>query len=120
MRLVSTKLGPGTSSLLGCAAPSRFENGVLVLEFEASARVKKSMCERNGRPEQIEALLTEEFSTPVRVKFEVAAGEQTQAEPSTDQPKTGSERRNELLNDPAVKAIRIGLGATITHIEENP
>jgi DNA polymerase-3 subunit gamma/tau len=117
--LVSTKLGPGTSSLLGCAVPSLFENGVLVLEFEASASVKKSMCERNGRPEQIEALLTEEFSTPVRVKFEVAASEQMQSEPDADRPMTGSERRNELLNDPAVKAIRIGLGATITHIEED-
>jgi DNA polymerase-3 subunit gamma/tau len=117
--LVGTKLGPGTSSLLGCAVPSRFENGALVLEFEASARVKKSMCERNGRPEQIEALLSEEFSTPVRVKFEVAAGEQTQAEPDADRTKTGSERRNELLNDPAVKAILMGLDATITGIEED-
>ena len=119
LSLVSTKLGPGTGSLLSCAVPSRFENGALVLEFDASARVKKSMCERNGRPEQIGVLMSEEFSTPVRVKFEIAAGEQGQAEPSTDQPKTGSQRRNELLNDPAVKAILMGLDATITGIEED-
>ena len=76
LSLVSTKLGPGTGSLLSCAVPSRFENGALVLEFDASARVKKSMCERNGRPEQIGALLSDKFSTPVTVKLEIAAGEQ--------------------------------------------
>ncbi len=119
LSLVSTKLGPGTSSLLSCAVPRGFENGTLVLEFDASARVKKSMCEGNGRPEQIEALMSEEFSTPVRVRFEVAAGEQAQAEPSTGKPKTTGQRRNELLNDPAVKAILMGLDATITGIEED-
>jgi len=119
LSLVSTKLGPGTSSLLSCAVPNRFEDGALVLEFDASARVKKSMCERNGRPEQIGALMSEEFSTPVTVRFEVAAGEQTQTEPSTGKPKTTGQRRNELLNDPAVKAILMGLDATVTGIEED-
>ena len=118
LSLVSTKLGPGTGSLLSCAVPSRFENGALVLEFDASARVKKSMCERNGRPEQIGALLSDKFSTPVTVKLEIAAGEQAQAEPGTEKPKTTGQRRNELLNDPAVKAILMGLDATITGIEE--
>ncbi len=119
LSLVSTRLGPGTSSLLSCAVPNRFENGALVLEFDASARVKKSMCERNGRPEQIGALLSEEFSAPVIVKLEIAAGEQAQAEPSTGKPRTTSQRRNELLSDPAVKAILMGLDATITGIEED-
>ena len=118
LSLVSTKLGPGTGSLLSCAVPSRFENGALVLEFDASAKVKKSMCERNGRPEQIGALLSDKFSTPVTVKLEIAAGEQAQAEPGTEKPKTTGQRRNELLNDPAVKAILMGLDATITGIEE--
>jgi len=118
LSLISTRLGPGTSSLLSCAVPNRFENGVLVLEFDASARVKRGMCERNGRPEQIGALLSEEFSTPVRVKLEIAAGEQSQAVPSTGKPRTTSQRRNELLNDPAVKAILMGLDATVTGIEE--
>jgi len=118
LSLISTKLGPGTGGLLSCAEPSRFENGTLVLEFGASDGVKKSMCERNGRPEQIEALLSEEFSGSIRVKFEVAANVQTKAESKADRQKTGSQRRNELLNDPAVKTILMGLDATITGIEE--
>jgi DNA polymerase-3 subunit gamma/tau len=118
LSLISTRLGPGTGGLLSCAEPIRFENGTLVLEFGASDGVKKSMCERNGRPEQIEALLSEEFSGSIRVKFEVAANVQTKAESKADRQKTGSQRRNELLNDPAVKTILMGLDATITGIDE--
>jgi len=33
--------------------------------------------------------------------------------------KTGSQRKNEIINDPAVKTVLIGLDATITGIEEN-
>jgi len=117
--LVSSELGPGTGGLLSCAEPSRFDNGTLVLEFDPSDKIKKGMCERNGRREQIETLLSEEFATPIRVKFEVAGGAQTKAESKADQQKTASQRRNELLNDPAVKTILMGLDATITGIEEN-
>ena len=118
LSLVSSKLGPGTGSLLSCAVPGCFENGVLVLEFAAPDKGKADICESNGRPEQIEALLSEEFSTSIRVKFEVAGGSQTKADSKADQQKTGSQRRNELLNDPAVKAVLMGLDATITGVEE--
>ena len=119
LRLITTKLGPGTGGLLSSAVPGRFEDGVLTLEFGASTQVQKRMCESNGRIEQIEALLSEEFSTSVRLKFEIAADEQKPAEPSTSAPKTGSQKRNELLNDPAVKMVIMGLDATITGIEED-
>ncbi len=36
----------------------------------------------------------------------------------SDEPKTASQRKNELINDPAVKTVLIGLDATITGIEE--
>jgi len=119
LSLVSAKLGPGTGSLLGCAEPSRFENGTLVLEFDASDKGKADICASNGRREQVEVLLSEEFSTPIRVKFEVAGGSQTKAESKAEQQKTGTQRRNELLNDPAVKTVLMGLDATITGVEEN-
>jgi DNA polymerase-3 subunit gamma/tau len=117
LALVSSKLGPATGGLLSCAEPSRFENGTLVLEFDASDKIKKGMCARNGRPEQIEALLSEEFSTPIEVRFEVG-GAQTKAESKADQQKTASQKRNELFSDPAVKTVLMGLDATVTGIEE--
>ncbi|TKJ36280.1 MAG: DNA polymerase III subunit gamma/tau [Planctomycetes bacterium B3_Pla] len=119
LRLITSKLGPGTGGLLSSAVPARFEDGVLTLEFDASARVQMRMAESNGRVEQIESLLSNEFSAPVRVKFETAAGKQKPAEPSTSPPRTGSQKRNELLNDPAVKTVIMGLDATITGVEES-
>jgi len=112
-------LGPANMGLLSSAAPSRFEDGVLTLEFGPSNYVQKSMCERNGRIEQIEILLSEQLSMPVKLKLDTAAGRQTQTESGTTPPKTGSQRRNEIINDPAVKAVLMGLDATITGIEED-
>jgi len=80
--------------------------------------MQKRMCESNGRMEQIQALLCEQLSTPERLKFETAAEEQRQGGPSANQPKTSVQRRNELINDPAVKTVLLGLDATITGIEE--
>jgi len=119
LKLTSTKLGPGTGGLLGSAEPSRFEDGILTLEFGPANYVQKSMCERNGRVEQIEALLSEQFSMPVKLKLKTAAGQRPQTESGTAPPKTGSQRRNEIINDPAVKTVLMGLDATITGIEEN-
>jgi len=112
-------LDPGTGGLLVSAVPSRFEDGVLTLEFGPANYVQKSMCERNGRVEQIEALLSEQFSMPVKLKLKTAAGQRPQTESGTAPPKTGSQRRNEIINDPAVKTVLMGLDATITGIEEN-
>ncbi len=119
LKVITTRLGPATAGLLGWAEPSRFEDGILTLEFGPSAQLQKGMCERNGRTEQIQSLLREELSIPVKLKFEIAAGEQTQAEPAPIREMTTSQRRNELMNDPAVKTILLGLDATITNIEED-
>jgi DNA polymerase-3 subunit gamma/tau len=117
--VITTKLGPGTGGLLSSAVPARFEDGVLTLEFGASAQMQKRMCESNGRMEQIQTLLGEQFSTPVKLKFETAAKKQIQTAPGVSRPKTSGQRRNELINDPAVKAVLLGLDATVTRIEED-
>jgi len=117
--VITAKLGPGTGGLLSSAVPAQFEDGVLTLEFGASAQMQKRMCESNGRAEQIQALLSEQLSMPVRLEFETAAEQQTEAVPDANQPKTSSQRRNELINDPAVKTVLMGLDATITGIEED-
>jgi hypothetical protein len=97
--------------------PIRFEDGALTLEFGTLA--KAQLIERSGRIEQIEALLSEQLSGPVKLKLETAAGERSQTESGTTPPKTGSQRRNEIINDPAVKTVLMGLDATITNIEED-
>ncbi|MHC4325016.1 MAG: DNA polymerase III subunit gamma/tau [Planctomycetota bacterium] len=112
-------LGPANGGLLGSAVPARFEHDVLTLEFGQSNYVQKSMCERNGRIEEIEALLSKQLSRPIKLKLETTAGEQTKTESGTTPPKTGSQKRNEIINNPAVKTVLMGLDATITGIEED-
>ncbi len=49
----------------------------------------------------------------------VASDEQPQPKPPIKEVKTSSRRKNQILNDPAVKTVILGLDATITGIEEN-
>ena len=118
LKVITTRLGPGTGGLLSSAEPSRFEDGVLILEFDQSAQMQKKMCESNGRAEQIQTLLCEELSIPIELKFAIASGEKTQEKPAANQQMTSGQRRNELISDPAVKTVLLGLDATITGIEE--
>jgi DNA polymerase-3 subunit gamma/tau len=119
LKVITTRLGASTAGLLGWAHPSRFEDGILTLEFGPSAQLQKGMCERNGRAEQIQSLLCEQLSIPVKIKFEIAAAEQIKEEKVPIRETTTSQRRNELMNDPAVKTVLLGLDATITNIEED-
>jgi DNA polymerase-3 subunit gamma/tau len=119
LSVITDKLGPGTGGLLSSAVPARFENGVLTLQFSSSAKMLKQMCESNGRTEQIQTVLTEQLSMPIKLKFDTATEHQTKAEIKKNRPKTTGQRRNELINDPAVKTILMGLDATITGVEED-
>jgi hypothetical protein len=113
-----SKTFPATGGLLSSTQPTRFEEGILTLEFPASSLTQKKMCESNGRLTQIQTFLSEQFSTPVGIKLEVAAQEQPSGSADAEQPKGTTQRRNELMNDPAVKTVLLGLDATITNIEE--
>ena len=90
---------------------------MLTLTFHASAKVPKEMCESNGRKEAMESLFSELLSVPVRLSFEIEE-EQSQAADSSSPPKTSSQKRNEIVNNPAVKTVLMELDATITGIEE--
>jgi DNA polymerase-3 subunit gamma/tau len=117
LELIKNELGPGTSALLSSAVPSRFENGVLTLEFGPSAQTRMSAI--NGRIDQIESLLSKQFSGFLKLKFETAKHEQIGTLASPTQTKTITQKRTELLNDPAVKTVLLGLDATVTRIEED-
>ena len=118
LELIAHKLGGPTAGLLGAAVPKRFENGILALEFPASAKMQKQMCESNGRVEQVRALLSEQVSTPLTLSFELAQTP-AQAKAEAKQTKPFAQKRNELINDPAVKTVLLGLDATVTGIDED-
>jgi len=118
INLIAAELGGGTAGLLGSARPARFDNGALTLEFAASAQMQKEMCERNGRTEQIGTLLTKQFSTPIKLTLGLAKPP-AQTESDSEQPVPPAQKRNELINDPAVKTVLLGLDARITRVEED-
>jgi hypothetical protein len=118
LKIIAAKLGNGTGGLLASAEPTQFEDGLLTITFPASAEMQKKMCESNSRRVQIQSLLSEHCGTDIRLKFETAVDEQRQTEPVANQPKTTGQRRNELINDPAVRTVLMGLDATITGIED--
>ncbi|MGA2322711.1 MAG: DNA polymerase III subunit gamma/tau [Sedimentisphaerales bacterium] len=111
-------LGPGTAGLLSSAEPVRLENNTLTLEFAASSAVQKQMCESTGRLEQIKSALTEKFGIPIAIELRLAAGT-ANGLPTPDKTKMKSQRQNEIISDPAVKTVLMGLDATITNIEDN-
>jgi DNA polymerase-3 subunit gamma/tau len=119
LQIITAKLGKGTVGLLISAEPSRLEAGLLTITFPASAEMRKKICESNGRTAQIQSLLSEHYGTDLRLKFETAVGEQVQATPAGGQSKTTGQKRADLMNDPAVKTILMGLDATVTGVEDD-
>ena len=118
LREISENLGPSTSGLLSSTKPSRLEEGILTLEFASSAQTQKRMCESSERASQIRAFLSEMLSTSVGIRFEIAESEMPANDSIEEHTKNSTQRRNELMNDPAVKTVLLGLDATITGIEE--
>ncbi len=115
---VRDRLGPGTAGLLGCAQPARYENGVLMLQFADSSAVQKDMFESNGRVGQVESLLSERLGRQITIELGIAdSAPDSASEPH--KPVTKSQRQNEIINDPAVKTVLMGLDATIAGIETN-
>lgn len=114
---IGNKVGNGTASLLHQSKPSRFKNGVLTLTFPPSAAMHIKICQSNGRAEKIESWLSTQSGSEVKVDFEVGEAE---ASPEEVQEYTENKnKKNELINDPAVKTVLLGLDAKVTGIDEN-
>jgi DNA polymerase-3 subunit gamma/tau len=118
LKLIADKLGPGTGGLLRSSSPAGFDDGCLTVGFPAWGQMQRNVLERNGRGEQIQSLLNEHWPTLTKVVFETISAEQAEAESAAEKPKTASQRRNDLISDPAVRTVITGLDATITGIEE--
>jgi len=107
-------LGKVTIGLLHGSTPKGLSEGVLAIEFPPTGKMQKEMCESNGRSERITTALSDYLGQTVSVRFEVAAAEVPEGDG-----KSNAQKRYELLTDPAVKTILVGLDATVTGIEED-
>ncbi|MCU0915432.1 MAG: DNA polymerase III subunit gamma/tau [Planctomycetes bacterium] len=116
---IGARLGVATASLMNGSTPGALKGDTLIVNFPTRARVQKEMCESGGRREQIASVLSEHLGRSIRIKFEMMAEPQVSAGGETNGgEKPNGQTRRELLNDPAVKTVLLGLDATITGIEE--
>ncbi len=114
---IGARLGNATAGLMTGSMPRELKGDTLIIDFPTSGRIQKQMCESNGRADQIASVLSEHLGRPVRIKFEMVA-EPQKSEDANGRAKPNGQKRNEILNDPGVKTVLLGLDATITGIEE--
>ena len=112
---MAAALGPGTVGLLHRATPVGLEGSVLTVQFEAVAKLQKEMCESNGRKEQIQEALCSALGASIELAFSVSDPDSNSA---ADDHQALKGRRQDLLNDPAVRTVLMGLNATVTNIED--
>ena len=111
---IAGKLGNGTLGLLNGAVPKTIEGDTVTIEFPPTGKMQKEMCERNGRGDEIASALGDYLGAPVQIKFGIVEA----AEEKTSGPaRPTKQKRYEILNDPAVKTVIVGLDATVTGIE---
>jgi len=119
LKAIEGQLGKGTVSLLGGATASRWSQGVLTLQFEACAKVQYQMAQGNGRPEQMAAVISDYLGEPTQVVFELARGSDGPPKSRPQAPSPAKPKSRQILDDPAVKTVLLGLDATITGVEEH-
>ena len=119
---LTKSLGPGTITLLAKARPVQWKDGTLTLQFDSSAKVQKGMCESGERADAIkhalQASLNARFHVVFTVQSQETSPEAAAAQPAEVTAQEVRQKRNDLLNEPGVKAVLVGLNATVTNIEE--
>ncbi|MDI6448208.1 DNA polymerase III subunit gamma/tau [Anaerobaca lacustris] len=112
---LAKRLSPATTSLLAGSSPKDFVGEILTIEFAATAKMQKEMCESNGRSDQIAEALGKCLGRSVRLRFTMADAPQADAGAERI---PFAERQRQILSDPGVKTVLMELGATVTGIEE--
>jgi DNA polymerase-3 subunit gamma/tau len=79
----------------------------------------KNMCEQPPKCQQISSIFSQKLhKNSLKILFELAKGDVSALRTRPPGAKTSKQEREEVMNDPAVKAIITGLNATITGIEQ--
>jgi DNA polymerase-3 subunit gamma/tau len=102
-----------TGGFLDAAEPVDWRDNVLTLSFPQSAGFAKHMCQNRAR--QIASLLSETIGAEIKVQFELSPD---QSQGQRTRMAANKKKRNEALNDTAVKTLLSGLNATVTGIDK--
>ena len=85
----------------------------------APAPIKKKPAPESVTPEPPRSEPTPPVPQTTIHKPRATSDKRPEIKPPIKEVKTNSQRKNEILDDPAVKTVLIGLDATITAIEED-
>jgi DNA polymerase-3 subunit gamma/tau len=116
---IAESAGKNISGLLATAVPTALANGKLTLQFPASNAILMQMCQSNGKAEVIEAAISKCIGCEVKIAYELSQVGSAAVPPKPPGAKASKQQREEIINDPAVRTLLTGLGATITHIDES-
>jgi DNA polymerase III gamma/tau subunit len=111
LKLIEERLGKATAGLLGNAS-IKFDGQALTLSFSPTGKLQYQMVQSKLGQGQLQQLLGQYMGRDVQIYVEL----QTNAQgPEPAQVRPAGQR---ILDDPLVKAVLLGLEATITGIED--
>jgi len=116
--------GGGLAAKVGPAVPAAFENGTLTIAFSSSdpaARMYIGVCEQTYTKDRLQTAFSEVLGTPIALKVVIQNGPPaaTAAPYKPRGARTSQKEMNEILNDPAIKTLILGMNAKVTGIEED-
>ena len=88
------------------------------LKSGSTAPVKKNRVVNHTAAVNTSAVLSRHRTATTGARPQTGGNEPPQARPPTSRSKISSKRENEIINDPAIRTVLMGLDATITGIEE--
>ncbi|MBN1815832.1 MAG: DNA polymerase III subunit gamma/tau [Sedimentisphaerales bacterium] len=105
---------PANVGFLAAGIPSSFSNGVVTLLFPASAEFARKMSET--RAGVLAEMLASVTGIDLQLRFETGQVSQAAA-PRPKGARTSHKQNQEVLDDPAVRTLLVGLNASVTQIE---
>ena len=97
------------------AEVAEWDSGTMVLAFPESAKFIMDMCQKKAG--EIGSAIGAALAVNVNVKFKVCSSIETKTETRSAGARPSREKRQEALDDPAIKTLLSGLDATVVQIE---
>ncbi len=112
---------PAGAGLFDTAQPGELANDILTVTFPKGAEFAVMMCEK--RAERLAEAVSGVAGRPIRLKFriiDVGLAAQASQTPQNRPPgaKASQAENERAIDDPAVRTLIAGLGATVTQIEQ--
>jgi DNA polymerase-3 subunit gamma/tau len=118
--------GGGLAAKVATASPVAFQNGFLTIAFSQSDPTSKMLlgiCEQQHTRERLQTAFSEVLGSSIAIKVVM---QQMDAKPAPAaqafKPKgarTSQKELNEILNDPSIKTLILGLNAKVMGVEED-